>query len=134
MNTFHPKHFIHVDPERVDFSVSEHELQLLTSSANNSWKDFCIACLGVGIPCAINAISELSAQQTFAITKGMFLNSLFGTVGVALGIIFAIAWYRTKTSVATLVQSIRDKPKMEMPVTMTDIGQLEAPQQQPPEQ
>ncbi len=149
MNSLQPKWFVHADPERADFLLSPHELDELVTCSDNIWKDVFIACLGVGIPCAINALSELSAQnaqilkdaaqiaaQTAAgvtgqqphgltITPGLFANAVFGAVGVVLGIIFGIAWFRTKTSVATLVQRIRSKPKVELSVSVIDVGRLE---------
>jgi hypothetical protein len=106
-------HFICINLERVDYSVSEHELLSLMNSSQNSWKDFCIASAGVGIPCVINAVVGIK-RAPFEIDVSLFLNTLFGIIGVVLAIVFGILWKRTATNVAAIMEAIKNKPKLRL--------------------
>ena len=55
--------YIHYDPNRIDYSLSEEELQNLANAGQNSWKDFCIFCFAVGIPCTINGVFSASVHE-----------------------------------------------------------------------
>ena len=65
MNTASPKNYIRYETERVDFSLTGEELETLKNSSQNSWKDFCIGSFAVGVPCLINAISEINKQDSY---------------------------------------------------------------------
>lgn len=106
--------YIHYQPERVEYAVSEGELTALCEHTNIVWKDFCIACTTVGIPCLINAIVAAHRTNPFTVTLEFNLNALFGVVGLALGLAFGIAWWRTHRSVASVVAAIKAKPKIQL--------------------
>lgn len=109
-----PANFIHYNPVRVDFAVSEAELNILQNGADSQWKDFCLACSGLGIPCFINAISEIRGMATFSLTLSTTLNLIFGTVGIVLGVAFGLAWKRSSTGVSQLITTIKGRPKIKI--------------------
>jgi len=115
--------FIRYNPERVDFTLTGEELEQLKNSMQNSWKDFFIACLAVGFPCLINAISEVNQQTVFTATLSFNLNLVFGTLGIILGIIFLIVWQKTKTNSDLLIEKIINKPKISINTSGIDLGQ-----------
>jgi hypothetical protein len=106
--------YIHYQPERVEYAVSEAELTLLCEQTNNIWKDFCIVCTSVGIPCVINAIEAAVRAKPFTATLDFNLNALFGLVGLVLGLAFGIAWYRTHRSATNVANAIKAKPKVRL--------------------
>ena len=106
--------YIHYQAERVEYAVSEGELTMLCEHTNNIWKDFCIACTSVGIPCLINAILAAVRTNPFTVTLEFNLNALFGVIGLVLGLAFGIAWWRTHRSAATVAASIKAKPKIRL--------------------
>lgn len=116
--------FIHYDPDRVDYAVNKEELNNIKNAGSNYWKDFGIGCLAVGIPCAINAVPQLLGKP-FQVTPWLFLNSLFGCVGIVLGFVFLIIWFRTKTSLDQIIKTIENKPKILFTPEVTAVGQIE---------
>lgn len=68
--------YLHYDPERVDYSVTNEELEKLCEGGRNLWKDVCLVSLSLGVPSLINAIVETTRQTAFSLTLSMFLNHL----------------------------------------------------------
>ena len=120
-----PQSFIHYDPERIDYSLSEEELTNIANAGQNSWKDFCILCFAVGIPCTINAVVEVSKQVTFNPTLSFNINLVIGIVGIFLGIAFAFAWKKSAVTVSDLLEKIKKKSKMPISPSLLHIGALE---------
>ena len=117
--------YIHYDPEQVHFAVRDDELKRLAEGSAGLWKDVCLVSLSLGMPCLINAVA--GTKLPFEWSLALFLNYLLGVLGIALGIIFGIAWYRGHTSVSTLVASIKSKPRMQITLPTTqDVGALPA--------
>lgn len=125
MNNPSTKSYIHYDPERVDYSLSKDELENIRHASQNNWKDFSIACLAVGVPCVINAISEIFRQETFKLTLSFNLNLVVGIIGIVLGIAFLLAWQKTKKNLEEIIKTIKDKPKFEFTPSVTNIGEME---------
>lgn len=122
MTTQSPTNYIHYDPERVDFTLTQAELDQLCTVGQNSWKDFTIACAGAGVPCAINAASINASMGVFSATFGFVLNLVVGILGISLAICFGIMWYKTRNSVSTIVNRIKNKPKIAFqPPTLTNV-------------
>lgn len=111
------KNYIHYDPSRTDYSVNSFELELIEQTGSSIWKDVFLACLGLGVPCIINAIHDYSSLPADAksFTADIFLNSLFGGLSLVLGIISLIVWQKSKTSFKKVIADIKNKPKYEMP-------------------
>ena len=109
-----PRAFIYYDPDRFDYAVTPHELRELSDSGRNFWKDFCLVSSPLGVTCALNAAAMIANQPTFKLTLGIFLNSLVGLVGIALAICFAILWHKCSATTRFLVNSIKEKPRMQM--------------------
>jgi nitrogen fixation/metabolism regulation signal transduction histidine kinase len=108
----------------VDYTLTGEELEQLKSSMQNSWKDFCIACLALGFPCLINARSEASQQKVFSPTLSFNLNLVIGLIGVLFGIIFLILWQKTKGSCDRVIEKIINKPKISIVPSGIGINQV----------
>lgn len=117
-----PQSFLHYDPIRVDYSVTEAELRELQQASGTHWKDLTIACTGVGLSCALNAVAIISGQADFKVTLALFLNALFGLVGIALGIAFGVAWYRAAKAATDIVGQIKGKPRNALNFPSTQAG------------
>lgn len=125
MNNSQPKSFLHYDPVRVDYSVNKEELESLKNASRNNWKDFAIGCLAVGIPCAINALIDVFEEKPFKITLSFNLNAIAGTLGIVLGAAFLVAWFKTKKNLDKIIQTIKNKPKIEFTPRITNVGKIE---------
>lgn len=117
------KQYIHYDPDRVDYSVTGEELARLESAGSNLWKDACLVCAPVGLSCLINAVANTTTP--FVLSVGVFLNYLFGILGLALAVVFSIAWNRSHKGFKAVIEAIQQKPKMQISVPATvDVGSL----------
>lgn len=117
--------YIHYDPDRILYSLSEGDLDSITNQAQPLWKDVCLVSFSVGIPTMINAIVALAGQETFSIDMSIFLNFTVGAIGIVLGVIFGIAWKRSYKGVDNLIESIKARPKIELNPTTSNVGALE---------
>ena len=88
------------------------------------WKDFCLVSASVGISTILNAIAATTSQEDFSLTLSLFLNYLFGIVGVTLAVCFGIAWYKSHKSDVKVLAAIMSKPKMEIGASTLEIGPL----------
>lgn len=117
--------YIHHDPDRVLYGLSEEELDNVANSSQPLWKDVCLVSLSIGIPTLINAIAITKIGDDFSVTLSLFLNYLFGVVGIILGLIFGIAWHRTRKSCKLIIDKIKSRPRTELTPTTSDVGELE---------
>ncbi len=117
------RQYIHYDPERIDFAVTGEELANLERASGSLWKDVCLVSFSLGIPCLINAIA--GTKQPLELTLALFLNYLFGILGIAFGVIFGIAWVRNRQTVSSVIDAIKKKPKMEIAIPeAVNVGSL----------
>jgi hypothetical protein len=108
--------FIHYDPNRIDFTVNNFELELLETVGDNVWKDVFLATFGLGIPCLINAYSNYCAiKPEAAWTKELFINLLFGGISIVLSVISFYLWRKNRNSFDKLVSQIKSKPRYRLP-------------------
>ncbi len=105
--------FIHINPDREVYSLTEDELEKMKNASNNSWKDFSLVCFAIGVACILNAITEVCKQDEFHTTLSFNLNLVFGFLGIILGICFLIVWQRTKKYLDDIIKQIKVKPKIE---------------------
>lgn len=118
------RQYIHYNPERTDYSLTTEELARLESAGSNLWKDVCLVSASLGVSCVINAIA--GTPKPFVLSLALFLNYLFGALGVVLAVVFGIAWARSHKGFRTVVNQIKNKPKMEIVPSTTDVGALSA--------
>ncbi len=116
--------FIHYEPERIDYAVTGEELEKLREGTETLWKDVCLVAIALGVPCFINAIADTMKQEAFSLTLSMFLNYLFGVLGIVFGVIFGVAWYKAYARSKLLLDKIKLKPKMEIVPKTVDVGAL----------
>ncbi len=124
--TLATKSYIYYNPERIDFTVSEEELERLCSGDRSLWRDFCLVSTSLGVPCVINALAEIQRQTQFVVTPSVFLNSLVGTVAVFLAVCFGIQWWRTRNTIDALIKRVKCKPRLEIQPTVSQVGALVA--------
>jgi hypothetical protein len=122
MNAVQPKQYIHYNPERTDYSVTPEELIQIETAGSNLWKDVCLVAAPLGVSCIINAIAN--APNPLKFTLPLFLNWLVGLIGIFATAVFAIAWWRTRSTQKTIFDHIKQKPKMEIIPNTTDIGPI----------
>ena len=118
------KHFIHYDPERTDYSVTAEELARIETAGSNLWKDMCLVAGPLGISCLINAIA--TTPKPFQLNLSLFLNYIFAATGIVATVILGVAWYKTSGQLAKIISQIKDKPKMEIIPSTTNVGSIEA--------
>ena len=116
--------YIHYDPERIDYSLSLVELENIANAGQNTWKDFCIFCFAVGIPCTINAMVEVGKQEVFVPTLSFNINLVVGIIGIIIGIAFAFAWKKSSVTVSNLLEKIKNKPKVPISPSFMNVGAL----------
>jgi len=69
--------YIHYEPNRVDYTISNLELELLEQTGSSIWKDISLATLGLGIPSLVNGCGGYSnLTNNTPITLDIFLNFL----------------------------------------------------------
>lgn len=107
--------YIRYNPERVDYAISEEELNSLETNSKNIWKDFFLISLSIGIPTTINAIAD--TQTPFVLSLKLFLNYIFGVLGIVFSIIFGLMWRGTYISYNKIVKKIKNRPKFEVHAT-----------------
>lgn len=107
-----PLYYICIPTERTDYVVSESELNSLAEGGANCSKDFFFACLGVGLPCVINAIAEIRGMEKFVPTLSFNINLVVGLVGIVLGISFGFSWRKSFVEITKLKNDIKGRPKM----------------------
>ncbi len=116
--------YIHYDSERTDYTVTKDELNSLENGASTLWKDVCLVSISMGVPLLINGIAEIKSQVEFKLTLTIFLNVTLGIIGIVLSIIFAIAWYKSGKNLGTIIKGIKNKPRMEVPPEMCNVGSI----------
>jgi hypothetical protein len=116
------KQFLHYNLERTDYSIPPEELARLESAGSNLWKDICLISGPLGLSCIIYACAATS--DPFKLNLALFLNYLFGVVGILLSIVFGIAWSKSYTQFSSIIDKIKNKPKMEIIPSTTNVGAL----------
>jgi hypothetical protein len=51
-----PPHYIHYDPERVEYSVTESEMVTIERGNSSLWKDICLVAFSIALATGLNAI------------------------------------------------------------------------------
>lgn len=127
-----PQSFIHYDPTRIDYTLSQSELDALVNASSNNWKDFFLGCIGVAVPCLLNAFT-IYLDPAFQASKTSFvLNLVIGAVTFTLGMAFFRAWRKSATDVAAIVAAIKGKPRIPFAPTLRNVGAIEAGGDEPP--
>ena len=129
MNTINTT-YIRYNPERIDYALTGEELEQLQNNSHSNWKDFCIGSIAVGVPCLINAFTELGKQQEFTPTLTFNINLVIGILGVVLGLMFLILWRKSKIECTALMDRIKNKPKISVVRIDAKINQIELEDQE----
>jgi hypothetical protein len=116
--------FIHYNTTRTDYTVSEDELIRLREAGQNLWKDVTLVSFSVGLTCILNAIA--GTLDPFSLTFTLFLNYMFGFLGIILTVVFGIFWRKTHKSLSSIINAIQNKPKLKVEVESSS-GSTAAP-------
>lgn len=110
--------YIHYDPNRVDYTISNLEFDLLQQNGDSIWKDIFLATLGLGIPTLLNGYNDYcKLKLNENLTKEIFMNFLIAGISISLSIICLIVWQKNKKSFAKIIEQIKNKPKYKLPGT-----------------
>lgn len=108
--------YIHYDPNRVDYSINNLELELLEKEGSSIWKDFFIATIAIAIPSLINGYSAFqNLNENQSLTSELFLNTVIGSVCLILAVICFIVWRTNRKRFKKIIRMIREKPKYLLP-------------------
>ena len=107
--------YIHYNPDRVDYTINNLELDLLESTGSSIWKDFFIASFALAVPTIINGYSSYNKMTEKIFTTEIFLNSLIGGVCLIVAIICFIVWRTNRKSLKNTINQIKEKPKYKLP-------------------
>jgi hypothetical protein len=114
--------YLHYEPERIDYAVSDAELEQLRKGEHPLSKDFFLVTLALAIPTLLNALAETANQQEFKLTFSLFFNCLVGILCLMVSVQNGIRWYREKSTFTSVIDSINKKPRFEIPSEMLDVG------------
>jgi len=107
---------IHYDPQRVDYAVSEQDINALQNSNSSIWKDVFLSSVSLGIATLVNGIVAWQELETNKpLNLNIFINLLVGCVCLILSIISLIVWLKNNNSSAALVEAIKSKPAFKLP-------------------
>jgi|ERR1700757_782522 len=110
--------YIHYDPNRVDYTINNYELNLLEQTGNSIWKDIFLASLGIGLPSLINGCVACGKNSSTPILNTeVFMNFLASGISLGLAIICLIVWQKNKRSFKKTIEEIKNKPKYKLPVS-----------------
>jgi hypothetical protein len=121
-NSAASRSILHYDPERIDYAVTESELQQLAEGGNIVWKDVCLTSASLFLASAPNAISQFAAQDTFHLTIGLFLNSILAGISFISAMAFGIAWKGATKSRQAVLEHIRNKPRVLILAEVREFG------------
>jgi hypothetical protein len=110
--------FIHYDPNRVDYTINNLELDILEQTGSSIWKDVFLASLGLGVPSIINGLTDYcNLLPPVHFTASIFLNLLVGCISFIISVICFIVWQQNKKNFKKIIEQIKKKPKYKIPGT-----------------
>jgi len=108
--------YIHYNPDRVDYTINNLELEMIQNYGNNIWKDVFFSSFFACIPAAINGFAKFGDfNKTKKFELDFFLNSLFALVTLIIAVICLSVWKSNKKKFKNLISEIKDKPKYKLP-------------------
>jgi hypothetical protein len=114
------KSYIHYDPNRTDYTISEAELSQIEEYGNSVWKEIFSATLGLGVPSLINAIvAQYKLKSNEAINGEIVINYIVGFSSLVICVFCLIAWRVNKKKHLNIIRQIQNKPKYTLPNTQT---------------
>jgi uncharacterized membrane protein YciS (DUF1049 family) len=105
------EHVIRINPNRVDYTITDYELDSISEAGQNSWKDFFLVFISSAIPLLINGIPEINLDENFTLSLELFLNLLIGGISFIAAIICGILWLKTKKNLSEIIEKIKSKPE-----------------------
>ena len=112
--------FLRYNPVREDYTVTPDELSALEHAIGDISKDVCLVAFSLGVSCLINGIA--GTKTPFVFDLALFLNYLFGIVGISLAVIFGIQWRRSSTHLADIFGVIKNKPKYPIDLSVSNVN------------
>jgi hypothetical protein len=112
--------FLRYNPVREDYTLTPDELTALQHASGDISKDVCLVAFSLGVPCLINGIA--GTKTPFVLDVALFLNYLFGVIGIFLAIIFGFQWRRSSSHLAGIIEGIKNKPKYPIDLSVSTIN------------
>ncbi len=107
--------FIHINLDRIDYTLSDAELILLENAGSSLWKDVALAGIGIGIPCLLNGLFGYLNSTVVNLDATLFINFLIGGIFIVIGIVALVFHKKTSQNFKSIIAEIRSKPKYKMP-------------------
>jgi len=101
---------LHYDPDRIDYAVTQAELQQLAGAWHTAWENSCLAGISIFFTTALNAAGAVASQETFEPTLSVFLNCLIAGVALFASIAAGCGWRKTVLARRLLLEQIRTRP------------------------
>lgn len=103
--------FIRYNPERIDYSINEAEINLLSKRGQSYWKDVLFISIGIGVPSIANMIIFLSNKsENNGITIEFLVNSILISVSFVVSILSLIGWKKDENEFKDTIEKIKNKP------------------------
>jgi hypothetical protein len=109
------------DPVRLDYTVSESELNSIKDARKSDAKDIFILTLGICVPTIVNGILNLIKDNNgpnFPLEA--FLNLLIGGIALCFSIFSLVMWQKSKIKSSQLFDNIKKKPKYVLPTVQRE--------------
>jgi hypothetical protein len=108
--------YIHYDPNRVDYTINEAELNQLENIGNSVWKEVFFATLGLWIPTLINAVVTQNKLPTKEpINTEIIINYIVAFSSLIICILSVFIWRSTNKKKENVINQIKNKPKFSLP-------------------
>lgn len=91
------------------YALTEDELDRIIDLSNNSYKEFFIASISLGVPSIVNIFGYIKNPPEFSYP--LFFNSLTGGICLLASIFLGILWYRTNKNKKAYIFKVKNKPK-----------------------
>lgn len=109
LNRSFQESYIHYNPNRVDYTINDQELNSLEDGGSNFWKDIFFVNIGICIPTLLNAYFNYTKSQNW--NNEIFFNSLVGFLTLVLSILSSILWIKTNKKISKLIKEIKNRPR-----------------------
>ncbi len=98
------------------YGVDEGHLARIEHAAESGWKDIFFAALPLGIALFLNAAAgSFDNKGRFCLpllASSAGLNLIFGIVAITVALVSVIAWLLTREKLTTVLDEIRNQPKL----------------------
>lgn len=108
------------DTKRIDYAVTESELDALSRSGNNFWKDVFFISIATGVPSVLNIVIYIYNNLEKGITVEILLNSILIALSIGIGFLSFYAWKKNGNDFEAIMKKIKNKEMHQLEVKTKD--------------